>query len=131
MDELSSVLWSLRTPPNNSTQEMPFFLVHGAEAVLPIEVSHESPRVAAYNEKESREALEDDMDALDEARDEALQRETMYQQNLRNYHRRRLRPRSFAVGDLVLRLKQDVYKKLESPWEGPCIVTKVIPEGAY
>jgi hypothetical protein len=30
VDELPSVLWSLRTTPNAATQEMPFFLVHGA-----------------------------------------------------------------------------------------------------
>jgi hypothetical protein len=45
VDELPSVLWSLRTTPNAATQETPFFLVHGAEAVLPVEVTHEAPRV--------------------------------------------------------------------------------------
>ena len=40
-------------------------------------------------------------------------------------------PRSFNVGDMVLRLKQDGHRKLESPWEGPYIVTEVIPGGAY
>jgi hypothetical protein len=37
VDELPSMLWSLRTTPNTATQETPFFLVHGAEAVLPVE----------------------------------------------------------------------------------------------
>ncbi len=55
----------------------------------------------------------------------------MYQQSLRNYHSRRLRPRSFVEGDLVLRLKQERPKKLESPWEGPYVVTEVILGGAY
>jgi hypothetical protein len=36
-----------------------------------------------------------------------------------------------VVGDLVLRLRQDSYGKLESPWVGPYIVTEVIPGGAY
>jgi transposase InsO family protein len=31
VDELPSVLWSLRTTPNAAIQETPFFLVHGAE----------------------------------------------------------------------------------------------------
>jgi hypothetical protein len=47
-------------------------LVHRAEAVLPIEIEHNSPRVAEYDEKTLRKALEDDVDALDEARDEVL-----------------------------------------------------------
>jgi hypothetical protein len=131
VDELPSVLWSLRTTPNAATQETPFFLVHDAEAVLPVEITHEAPRIAAYDKTTSIEALQDDVDALDEARDVALARATQYQQNLQNYHSSQVCPRSFAVGDLVLRLKQDGHGKLESPWVGPYIVTEVIPGGAY
>jgi transposase InsO family protein len=76
VDELPSVLWSLRTTPNAATQETPFFLVHGAEAVLPVEITHEAPRIAAYDETTSTEALQDDVDALDKARDVALARAT-------------------------------------------------------
>jgi transposase InsO family protein len=76
VDELPSMLWSLRTTPNAATQETPFFLVHGAEAVLPVEITHEAPRIVAYDETTSTEALQDDVDALDEARDVALARST-------------------------------------------------------
>jgi hypothetical protein len=131
VDELPSVLWSLRTMPNAATQETPFFLVHGAEALLPVEITHEAPRIMAYDETTSTEALQDDVDALDEARDVALARATQYQQSLRNYHSSRFFPRSFVVGDLVLQLKQDGHDKLESPWVGPYIITEVIPRGAY
>jgi hypothetical protein len=102
-----------------------------AEAVLPVEITHEAPRIMAYDETTSTEALQDDVDALNEARDVALARPTQYQQNLRNYHSSRVCPRSFMVEDLVLRLKQDGHGKLESPWVGPYIVTEVIPGGAY
>jgi hypothetical protein len=131
VDELPSVLWSLRTTPNTATQETPFFLVHGAEAVLPVEITHEAPRIAAYDKTTSTESLQDDVDALDEARDVALARAMQYQQSLQNYHGSQVRPRSFVVGDLVLRLKQDGHGKLESPWMGPYMVTEVIPGGAY
>jgi transposase InsO family protein len=92
VDELPSVLWSLQTTPNAATQETPFFLVHGAEAVLLVEITHEAPRIAAYDETTSTEALQDDVDALDEARDVALARATQYQQNLQNYHSSQVRP---------------------------------------
>jgi hypothetical protein len=115
VDKLPSVLWSLRTTPNAATQETPFFLVHGAEAVLPFEITDEAPRIATYDESTSNEALQDDVDALDEARDIALARSMQYQQNLRNYHSTRVRPRSFMVVDLMLRLKHDDHGKLESP----------------
>jgi transposase InsO family protein len=78
VDELPSVLWSLQTTPNAATQETPFFLVHGAEAMLPVEITHEAPRIGAYDETTSTEALQDDVDALDEARDVALARATQY-----------------------------------------------------
>ena len=64
-------------------------------------------------------ALIEANDLVDEARDVALARTAVYQQNLRNYHSRRVRPRSFSKGDLVLRLKQKGHLKLEPPWEGP------------
>jgi hypothetical protein len=105
VDELPFVLCSLRTMPNAATQETPFFLVHGVEAMLPDKITHEAPRVSTYDEFASTEALQDDVYALEEARDVALARSTQYQQNLRNYHNRRVRPRSFVVSDLVLRLK--------------------------
>jgi hypothetical protein len=131
IDELPSVLWSLRTTPNVATQETPFFLVHCIEAVLPVKITHEAPRIAAFDETNSTKALQDDVDALDKARDVALARAMQYQQSLRNYHNTRVRPRSFVLGDLVLRLKQDGHCRLESPWLGPYIVTEVIPGGAY
>jgi hypothetical protein len=130
-EELPSVLWSVRTTPNRSTQYTQFFLVYGAEAVLPANVCFEAPRVAAYTETTSIHALQDVVDLLDEARDIALPRTAVYQQAIQNYHSRRVRNRSFSVGDMVLRLKQERTLKLESPWEGPFIITEQITGGAY
>ena len=106
-------------------------LVYGAEAVLPSDLQYNAPRVVAYNEAASTEALEDDVDALDEARDIALARSAIYQQNLRGYHSRRVRSRAFVEGDLVLRRRQKSHQKLESPWEGPYIIAEAIPGRAY
>jgi hypothetical protein len=113
VDELPSVLWSLRTTPNVATQETPVFLVHGAKAVLPVKITHEAPRIGTYDETASNEAIQDDVDALDKARDVALARSTQYQQSLRNYHSTRVCPRSFVVRYLVLRLKHNGHGKLE------------------
>jgi hypothetical protein len=75
--------------------------------------------------------LQDVIDLLDEARDIALARTAVYQQAIPNYHSRRICNPSFSVGDMVLRLKQERSFKLEYPWEGPFIITEVIPGGAY
>jgi hypothetical protein len=49
--------------------------------MLPVEITHEAPRIAAYDETTSTEALQDDVDTLDEARDIAA-RAMQYQQSL-------------------------------------------------
>ena len=41
--ELPIVLWAVRTTANRVMGEMPFFLVYGAEVVLPLEVRLNSP----------------------------------------------------------------------------------------
>ena len=133
LDELPAVLWSLRTTPNRSTGYTPFFLVYGAEAVLPTDIEHDSPRVTLYTEAEAKEAREDDVDLLEEARELTLSRSAIYQQNLRRYHSRKVNPRVFREGDLVLRLVQRTagMHKLSPPWEGPFIVSKALHNDAY
>jgi hypothetical protein len=50
--------------------------------VLPVEITHKALRITTYDETTSTEAIQDDVDALDEARDVALARVTQYQQSL-------------------------------------------------
>jgi hypothetical protein len=99
------VLWSLWTTPNKSTGLTPFFLVYGAEAILPSDVQYDSPRFEAYEEEDAETSRQLFMNLLEEERDLAAQRSAIYQQNLHRYHSRRVRKRSFKEGDLVLRLK--------------------------
>ena len=42
VEELNSVLWGLRTMPNRTAGYTPFFMVYGAEAVLPCDIIHDS-----------------------------------------------------------------------------------------
>jgi hypothetical protein len=73
------------------------------------------------------------LDQLEEARDVALLHSARYQQSLRRYHARRVQPRGFQVGDLVLRLRQDARgcHKLTPPWKGPFIIAKILKPGTY
>ena len=82
VEELPSVLWSINTTPNISTGYTPFFMVYGAEAVLPSNIRHDSPRVAAYVEADNEKARQDSLDRLDEERDLAAARSAVYQQDL-------------------------------------------------
>ena len=70
---------------------------------------------------------------LDEERDLAIARSAIYEQDLRRYHSRRVRSRTFQEGDLVLQLIQDQsdMHKLSPPWEGPFVVSKNMNNGSY
>jgi hypothetical protein len=108
-------------------------MVHGSEAVLPMDVDYDSPRVWVYTEEGNQVAHEDAIDQLDEARDVALLRCGRYQQALRCYHEHNVRPREFHVRDLVLlRVQGSKDKhKLSTPWEGPFIIHEVLRPGTY
>jgi transposase InsO family protein len=92
--ELPSVVWSLRTTLSRATGFSPFFLVYGAEAILPTDLEYGSPRTKAYDNQSNQTNREDSLDQLEEARDVALLHSARYQQSLRCYHTRRVRPRA-------------------------------------
>ena len=77
--------------PNHSTGFTPFFLVYGAEAVIPTDLEFDSPRVTLYMEVEAKAAREDGVDLLEEARLLALSRSAIYQQNLCHYHSKKIK----------------------------------------
>jgi hypothetical protein len=133
IQELPAVVWSLRTTPSRATGFTPFFLVYGAEAILPTDLEYGSPRVRGYDEGANQRAREDSLDQLDEARTVALMHSARYQQALRRYQARKVRRQDFSEGDLVLRLCQDNQgrHKLSPPWEGPYVVVKVLKPGTY
>ena len=78
VEELDSVLWGLRTTPNHSTGYTPFFMVYGAEAVLPCDIIHDSPRVRMYKEREAELDRQDSLDTLEEERDVEKARSAFY-----------------------------------------------------
>jgi transposase InsO family protein len=91
MKELPSVVWSLRTTSSRATGFTPFFLVYGAEAILPTDLEYGSPRMRAYDARSNQTNREDSLDQLEEARDMALLHSARYQQSLRRYHARGVR----------------------------------------
>ena len=92
------MIWSINTSPNRSMGYTPFFMVYGVEAVLPSDIRHDSPRVEDYIEADNETAHQDSLDLLDEERDLAATRSVIYQQDLRRYHSRRVKTRTFQEG---------------------------------
>jgi transposase InsO family protein len=68
LDNLQSVLWSIRTGATKPTGETPFFLVYRVEAVLRTDVKFRSPRVLTFNELHQEDLISDRLLQLEEAR---------------------------------------------------------------
>jgi transposase InsO family protein len=132
LDNLQSILWSIRTTATKTTGETPFFFVYGAEVVLPTNVKFGSPRVLDFDEIRQEDLIKDRLLLLEEARCQAALRAVRYQQGLRRYHSRHVRARTLEVGDLVLRriLSREDLHKLSPMWEGPFKVTHIARPGS-
>ena len=91
-----------------------------------------STRVETFKDSNQEQLRADDINLLEEKRNQALIRSAVYQQALRKYYDRKVQPRSLAVGDLVLRLCQNKSNrnKLSPKWEGPYTVVEVTRPGS-
>jgi hypothetical protein len=72
--ELPHVIWGLRTQVSSATSFLPFFLVYGSEAILPIDATFGAPRIQFYEEGEAEQTRCVDLDSLEEQRLAAVMR---------------------------------------------------------
>ena len=84
----------------------PFSLVYGMEAVLPIKVEISSLRVlmeAQVGEAEWVQTRYDQLNLIKEKRLKALCHSQLYQKRMIRAHDKKVRPRQFQEGDLLLK----------------------------
>ena len=117
---------------HQATGETPFFLIYGAEAVLPHEVRHRSAQVLTFDEACQDASRGVDLVLGKERRRQASLRVARYEQALRWYHCRSIRSRTLEVGDLVLRrvLSREGLHKLSPMCEGLFRIARVSRPGA-
>ena len=80
--------------------------------------------------------MKENLDSLDEIRDQAAERMAKYQQRIAEYYNQRVKLRRFNIGDLVLRkvtpaTKDPAHGKLGPSWEGPYRVVHYSRQGSY
>ena len=136
VEYLPEVLWAYRTTRKSTTQETPFALAFGTEAVAPVEVGLKSPRIELASVEYNDEALRRNLYLLDEKREQVLKRTEDYQRKTARYYNKKVKPRSYKPGDIVLKKllparKNPAHGKLGPNWEGPYIVSRVIIPGNY
>jgi hypothetical protein len=131
---VDEVLWAYRTTPRSSTNRSPYELAFGMEAVTPVENKGQSPRVMFYQHDHNKIGKEFALDSIEEVRADARIKMTEYKRKMRQAFDRRVAPRQFQPGDLVLR-RVEVHNKpihkLHPIWEGPFRVVRSYENRAY
>ena len=134
---MCSVLWAYRTSVRNATGFMPFQLVYGLEAFLPIQCEISSLKLAIdllpnTSEEEARFL---DLIHLDETHRDAAVANEAHKKCIKTQYDKNVKPRVFSEGDLVLLYNQDSDKlgagKFEPLCMGLYIVKRVLKKGAY
>ena len=112
-------------------------MVYGMEAVLPIEVEIPSLRVLREVDLEEAECVQaryEQLNLIEERRMKAIYHGQLYQRRMMRAHDKKIRPRQFQEGELVLKRipqnRQDSRRKWSPNWEGPYVVKKAFPGGA-
>nr|KYP38110.1 Transposon Ty3-I Gag-Pol polyprotein [Cajanus cajan] len=129
-DELPSILWAYHCTPQSTTQETRYRLTYGADAMIPVEIGEASHRRQVFSGEPN------DLDLVDELRDEARIHEKACKLRASSRYNTRVKPRSFRASDLVWRLLGEARKdtsegKLAPTWGGPFHVTEDLENGAY
>jgi hypothetical protein len=88
IDEISSVVWGLRTQPSKTTEQSPFFLVYGSEAILPADMMWKSHRLEMFEEGKANTARHLELDSAEEIRCNVLFQLACYLQGVHHYHDR-------------------------------------------
>ena len=130
------MLWAYRTTRKSATQETPFALAFGTEAVAPVEVGLKSLRIELASVEHNDEARRLNLDLLDEKHEQVLRRTEDYQRKTARCYNQKVKPRSCKPGDQVLKKllparKNQTHGKLGPNWEGPYIISRVIRPGNY
>ena len=130
------MLWAYRTTRKSATQETPFALAFGTEAIAPVEVGLKSQRIELASVEHNDEALRLNLDLLDEKREQVLKRTEDYQRKTARYYNQKVKPMSYRPGDLVFKKllparKNPTHGKLGSKWEGPYIISRVVRPDNY
>ncbi|XP_073024177.1 uncharacterized protein [Primulina eburnea] len=120
------------TTPRIPTQETPFSLVYGSEAVLPVEIGETSPRVESYPH-DNDESRARELDIVEEKRDRAFIRMEAYRGRVMKSYNKKVRIRDFQIGDLVIKKVNPAGEvgKLEVKWEGPYKITRRVSSGSF
>ena len=105
-------------------------------AITLVEVGLKSPRIEFASAEHNKEVLCLNLDLLEEKQEQVLKRIENYHKKTARYYDRRVKPRNYNPGDLVLKKllptrKDPIHRKLGPNWEGPYIVSRIVRPSNY
>ena len=117
--------------PKTAWPRLPFSLVYGMEAVLPVEVEIPSIRVlmdAKLTDAEWVQSRYDQLNLIEEKRLTAMCHGQLYQQRMKKAFDKKVKPRVFREGDIVLKKVLSFVPDSRGKWtpnyEGPYVVKR-------
>ena len=117
-----------------TTQETPYSLTYGTEAMIPVEIGEPSLRRQTLDLDLNKESLSVGLDLINELRDKCRIREEACKIRAARRYNSKVKPRLFHKGDLVCRMRSSARKeggKFSSNWEGPFRIADTAAGGAY
>lgn len=134
---LPYALHGYRTTVRTSTGATPYSLVYGMEAVLPVEVEVPSLRIiveSGLDESEWVKTRHEQLNLIEGKRLTAMCHGQLYQKRVARAFNKKVKPREFQVGDLVLKKilpnRGDNRGKWAPTYEGPYVVKQAFSGGA-
>ncbi|GJZ72321.1 hypothetical protein Tco_0636172 [Tanacetum coccineum] len=104
-------------------------------AVIPTEIGMTTFRTTEVDVAENNEALEINLELLEEKREQAAIREAKSKRQMEKYYNTKVRNASFKPGELVYQSNEasrvEDTEKLGPKWEGPYEVTEALGKGSY
>ena len=133
---MPSILWGYRTTRRSPTEESPFRMAFGTEAVLSIELEIPTFRVQTFDEMINEVGMRAQLDGIEEVRETAQKRIAAYQQRAARYYDKKVKHKVFYPGDLVCRKleatrSEEGRGKLTLNWEDPVHIAQVLGNRAY
>ena len=106
---LPNTLWAYRNSPKSATGFSPFSLVYGTEVMSPAKVMTPFLRVMQMREKGKEKEVfaaerYEDLEGLDEKREEAQEHNCRYRQGMTEAYGRMTKERIFVEGQLMLKV---------------------------
>ena len=136
-EKLLFVLWGYRISICDLLGAIPYSLVYGSEAVLPIEAEIQFLRVLVETkvlEKDWAKARYEQLALIDEKRARAQYHAHGFQKRIVRTFNKKVKPRNLKEGDLVLKVLRnetfDPRGKMKATWSGPFIIKKIMSKGA-